>query len=80
MKYINFTITTLEPLKMGSHNISEGTALALDYIAGSAIRGAVMEAYLRRYRADLERNKTLKLNLLKNLRFLNAYPVADGGL
>ncbi len=76
MKYINFKIWALEPLKMGNQNLSEDTSHALNYIAGSSIRGAVIHSYIRTFNADLEQDRQLKIDLLKKLHFLNAYPAA----
>lgn len=77
MRYINFCIKTLEPVKMGAQNISETTEYSLDYITGSAIRGAIINTFIQEYKVDLEKEKELKLCLLKKINFLNAYPKID---
>lgn len=74
MKYISFCLKNLEPIKIGSQNVSETAAFCLDYITGAAIRGAVIGKMIQHgYSMD---DTAKKRRLLQHVRFLNAYPVA----
>lgn len=74
MKYLKYEILTQEPIKMSGQNKSDTTEYSFDYIAGTAIRGAIVGAYAKKYNIDLAHNKELKKLLLKEIFFLNAYP------
>ena len=74
--YYSYKIRLLEPVKMGSQMKSDNTEYALNYIAGTALRGAFVNAYLRAEKLNLDEDKALKKLLLKDMYFLNAYPVA----
>lgn len=71
-----YQIHTLEPVKMGSQNRSENTEYALDYIAGSSVRGALLGGYCRKIKINLSREPEIKRHLLKDVFYLNAYPAA----
>ena len=80
MKYITFTIKTLENVKMGGQGSAYDTEYALSYITGSTIRGAFISKYLKENKIkDLSndlRNRELLLG--GEMKFLNAYPSIDG--
>lgn len=76
MYYLMYQIHTLEPVKMGSQNRSENTEYALDYIAGSSVRGALLGGYCRKNKINLSREPEIKRHLLKDVFYLNAYPAA----
>ena len=48
MRYLVYKIFTEEPVKISGQNKAEEAESSLDYIPGSAVRGAVVGAYLRR--------------------------------
>lgn len=76
MHYLTYRIHTLEPVKMGSQNKSENTEYALDYIAGSSVRGALLGGFCRKNGINLSKDPETKRHLLKDVYFLNAYPAA----
>lgn len=77
MQYIEFLIETLEPVKMGSSEASENIEGALDYIAGSAIRGALIGKYIRKRQICLDACPDIKQKLLREVHFWNAYPYIE---
>ena len=69
MHYLTYRIHTLEPVKMGSQNKSENTEYALDYIAGSSVRGALLGGFCRKNGINLSKDPETKRHLLKVLPF-----------
>ena len=76
MRYLVYKIFTEEPVKISGQNKAEEAESSLDYIPGSAVRGAVVGAYLRRRAMEEETHTgSWKRKLLKHTWFLNAYPL-----
>ena len=76
MRYLVYKIFTEEPVKISGQNKAEEAESSLDYIPGSAVRGAVVGAYLRRGAKEEEiYTGSWKQKLLKRTWFLNAYPL-----
>lgn len=78
MKYINYRVTALEPIKMGSQSVTASVEYCLDYLAGSSLRGAFIHALLKQYGYNLDKEKGIKKELLRQVYFLNAYPEYQG--
>jgi len=79
-QYITFEIQTLEDIKMGSQWSQIDNQYALNYIAGSTIRGGIIHQYLKHHsHLDISRDEqSRKMFLSGGMRFLNAYPAQDG--
>ncbi|MDD6627526.1 MAG: RAMP superfamily CRISPR-associated protein [Lachnospiraceae bacterium] len=75
MEYIRYRLRSLEPLKIGSSNISVSTSFSKEYIAGSAIRGAVINQMIRNG-LDLA-DENVKKDILMHAGFSNANIVAE---
>lgn len=69
MKYVGYELYLDEPVKMGSQGDMANTD-SLGYIAGSTIRGAFVNAFLKKYP---EANDTQ--DIFVNTRFSDAYPM-----
>ncbi|WP_029452509.1 hypothetical protein [Clostridium algidicarnis] len=80
VKYITYSINTIEDVKMGSEGSQKDTEYALSYLAGSTLRGAYIGKYIRENKIseDISINTELRNKLLKNMKFLNAYPEISG--
>ncbi len=79
MKVVTFELHLLEPLlatQVGGGD--PNSAVGLDFIPGSAIRGMVIARYRRQNRADAADERFRRLFLDGSARFLNAYPQAYG--
>ena len=73
MKYINYEITNLEPIRIADDSTSQrGQTATLDYIPGSTIRGAIINKLAKK--TNFEDFK--KLLFSADCRFLNAYRTA----
>lgn len=78
--YYRYRIETLEPVKMGGTGSQTNDETALDYIAGSTIRGAFIHEYLKLHpdlqlhEDPVERSRWLS----GGIRFLNGYLLIDG--
>lgn len=78
-KYITFDIKALENIKMGRQGGQYDTEYALDYIAGSSIRGAYINRYMKEFNVkDINKGNDKNKLLLGEMKFLNAYPKAKG--
>lgn len=75
MEYIRYRLRSLEPLKIGSSNVSVSTSFSKEYIAGSAVRGAVINQMIRNG-LDLA-DENVKKDILMHVRFSNANIVAE---
>lgn len=76
-KYVVFSIVNLEDVKMGTSGAQYDAEYALSYIAGSSIRGAYINKYMKKYKLkDIEGKHKEKL-LKGQLKFLNAYLEVD---
>jgi len=74
LKYIRFNIENLEPLRIANIYSSQAMQVeTLRYIPGSTIRGAVINKLSRK----LINFEQMKHIILKNIRFLNAYPMVN---
>lgn len=76
MEYLFYKIDTVEPVKMSGQNKAEETQGSLDYITGSSVRGAMIGQYERIFKISLSENADVKRKLLKDVFFLNAYPMS----
>lgn len=78
--YYCYEIKTLQPLKMGGTGSQADNEAALDYIAGSALRGAFIGAYLQEKPGiELHQDGHMRRQWLEgDLRFLNGYLSVDG--
>ena len=47
MKYIQYSIRLLEPMKLAGQGTQQGTVTTRSFIPGSAVRGALIGAFLR---------------------------------
>ena len=79
-KYVTFKIYAQEPVKMGGHGNQSNTT-ALDYIAGSSIRGAVIDKYIKKILGGdgerIDKDRELSDKLLKDTYFFDAYLCLD---
>lgn len=76
MKYLMYALYTEEPIKMGSSGKQSDVEKALKYIAGSSIRGAFINKYIKKYIKENESNEEFinKNNwILKETFFSDAY-------
>jgi len=75
-KYVQMEIRTLQAVKMGSTGSQSDYELALDYIAGSTLRGAFIGEYLKQHpNLELHQHTVERKRWLEGgIRFLNAYP------
>ena len=76
MEYLFYKIDTVEPVKMSGQNKAEETQGSLDYITGSSVRGAMIGQYERIFKINLSENADVKRKILKDVFFLNAYPMS----
>lgn len=74
--YYVYQIETLQPVKMGGSGSQVDNQNALDYIAGSTLRGAFIGAYLKSHpEIQLHEDKKERARWLEGgIRFLNGYP------
>ncbi len=78
-RYVRYTITLKEPLKMGTHG-SQTNTNALSYIAGSTLRGAFIKRYAECYYQNiqqLDEDTKSRSVLFKDTRFFDAYISLD---
>lgn len=74
-KYVKFTFQNIEPIEIADDDIAQsGQANTLSYIPGTTLRGALIQALIRKQ--VFEENKALVLS--DRVAFLNAYPVENG--
>lgn len=74
-KYITYDIEALQNIKLAKSNIQEDSEDSMDYITGSAIRGAFIYKYIHKYgltdiNQGIHREKIFK----GDIKFFNAYP------
>ena len=78
-KYLTYDIRTLEEIKLAKTNVQKDAEESMEYIAGSAIRGAYIYKYIKEYALDDINQGVHKDKLLKGkIKFLNAYPAVEG--
>lgn len=76
--YYQFMLRTLQPVKMGGTGSQVDNQNSLDYISGSALRGAFIGRYLRLHDCQLHEDDTERKRWLGGgIRFLNAYLMVD---
>lgn len=72
-QYLRYELINQEPIRIVDDDVSQlGQSVALRYIPGSTMRGAIVNALIIQKREEWEKNKAF---ILKNIFFLNAYPV-----
>lgn len=75
MKYIRFTFKNVEPLKIADDSMSQsGQVNALSYVPGTALRGALIDSFVRAGEFDAFKDVLLS----DEIAFLNAYIMLDG--
>lgn len=82
MKAIVYRITLLEPALVTALDGDPNSAVAHDFLPGSVLRGAMVGRYLRLRRSaalDAADREARRLFFDGSTRFLNGYPVPDGG-
>lgn len=78
MKALTFAIELLEPLLIAKPVTGdENSAATLDFIPGSVVRGALVQAFTKGKRGNLNDERFRKL-FFGTARFLNAYPAISG--
>lgn len=74
-KYIAYDIEALQNLKLARSNMQEDSEESMEYITGSAIRGAFIYKYIQKYRLpDINQGIHRKKLFKGGITFLNAYP------
>ncbi|MDI6604248.1 MAG: hypothetical protein QME35_03775 [Thermoanaerobacteraceae bacterium] len=77
-KYLTYVIEALENLKLAKTNVQLDSQESMEYITGSAVRGAFIYEYMKKksifnINEGIHREKLLK----GGIKFLNAYPIND---
>gem|GEM_PF-5440835 len=79
--YIRYQLLLEEPVRMGMAGNQEGTA-AMSYLAGSALRGALLGKYIHTYYGDrtddLSKDPAVRRELFTDMRFTDAYLSESG--
>ena len=76
MKYVNFKIKNIEPIKLTSTIMQGDNEFTKSYISGSNIRGAYIANYIAKTGIkDINKGEHKKKLLSGGLKFLNAYPM-----
>jgi len=76
-KYIEYDIETLQNVKLARTDSKEDSEESIDYISGSAIRGAFIYKYIKKYGVDISQGIHKKKIFSGDITFLNAYPKHD---
>ncbi|WP_096230296.1 RAMP superfamily CRISPR-associated protein [Thermoanaerobacterium sp. RBIITD] len=77
-KYLTYDIEALEDIKLAKTNVQIDSQESMEYITGSAIRGAFIYEYIKKNSISDINQGIHKEKLLKGgIKFLNAYPVKD---
>lgn len=80
MKYIQYSVTLLEPMKLAGQGTQQGTVITRKFIQGSAIRGAIIGEFCRRYpNLAIDDTVALREEFLTKTKFYNAY-IKQGNL
>lgn len=75
-RYIAYQLEAKENIKLATTNMQIDAEDSMDYISGSAIRGAYIYKYIRAHRVkDINQGIHRKKLLAGGIKFLNAYPV-----
>lgn len=78
-KYVTYKLRAVENLKLAKTNMQIDTQDSMDYISGSAIRGAYICKYIRKNNIeDINKGEHKEKLLAGGIKFLNAYPVYNG--
>ena len=75
-RYIEYDIETLQNVKLAKTDVKEDSEESIEYITGSAIRGAFIYRYIKKYGADISQGIHKKI-FSGDITFLNAYPKYD---
>ncbi len=75
MKVITYRVTLLEPVLVTSLQGDPNSAVAFDYLPGSALRGLVIGKYLGSQPADISESALQRLFFNGSTRYLNGYPL-----
>ena len=75
MKVIHYNIHLLEPTLVTSLQGDPNSGVAFDYLPGSALRGVLINKYLRSKSADTSAETLGRLFLKGTTRYLNGYPL-----
>jgi len=77
LKYITYKIKALENIKVGKSGSQLDNGYSLSYLPGSALRGAYISSYIKKYKVeDISKDSSSKdLLLAGKIRFFNAYPL-----
>lgn len=74
MKYIQYSVELLEPMKLAGQGTQQGTVITRSFIQGSAIRGALIGAFLRKNPGlSIDDSIPLREEFLTKTKFYNAY-------
>lgn len=77
-KYITYDIEALQNIKLAKSNIQEDSEDTMDYITGSAIRGAFIYKYIHKYKlTDINQGIHREKIFKGDIKFFNAYPKYD---
>lgn len=75
-KYITYRLKAVEGLKLGKTNMQIDSQDSMDYVSGSAIRGAFIYKYIRANSGvDINQGEHRKKLLAGGIKFFNAYPI-----
>lgn len=78
-KYIVYKIRAVENLKLAKTNMQIDSHDSMDYISGSALRGAFIYKYMRANNVrDINQGEHREKLLAGGIKFLNAYPLYNG--
>ena len=77
LRYIEYDIETLQNVKLAKTDVKEDSEESIEYITGSAIRGAFIYRYIKKYGADISQGIHKKKIFSGDITFLNAYPKYD---
>jgi CRISPR-associated protein Csx10 len=75
MKVIHYNIHLLEPTLVTSLQGDPNSGVAFDYLPGSALRGVLINKYLRSKSTDTSAETLSRLFLNGTTRYLNGYPL-----
>lgn len=74
-KYITYDLKAMENLKLAKTNMQIDSQDSMNYISGSAMRGAFIYKYIRAYNlVDINEGDHREKLLAGGIKFLNAYP------
>lgn len=78
-KYIVYKLRAIENLKLAKTNMQIDSHDSMDFVTGSALRGAFIYKYIRANKvADINQGAHREKLLAGGIKFLNAYPLYKG--